>query len=88
LALSKLRGLGPVRIDPREPFTVFVKDGDLPMPMLAAPIFAQFCAFSLFQGLDLPIRGKYLNCDEQAQVPVPTLVVEESKEPAINSQIC
>jgi hypothetical protein len=64
LALRKLGGLGTVRIDPRKPFAIFVKDGDLPMPMLAAPIFAQFCTFSLFQGLDLPARGKYLNWDE------------------------
>jgi hypothetical protein len=64
LALSKLRGLGTVSVDPRKPFTVFVKDGDLPVPVLAALIFAQFCTFSLFQGLDLPTLRKYLNWDE------------------------
>jgi hypothetical protein len=53
LALGKFSGLGAVRIDARKPFTVLVKDGDLPVPMLPAFVLAKLRPFSFFQSWDL-----------------------------------
>lgn len=53
LALGKFSGLCAVRIDARKPFTVLVKDGDLPVPMLPAFVFAKLRPFSFSQSWDL-----------------------------------
>jgi hypothetical protein len=45
LPLGEFSGLFPVRVHASKPFTVFIKHGDLPVPVLPPPIFSELGAF-------------------------------------------
>ena len=75
LPFGKFGGFCAVGIYTTEPLTVFVKDRNLPVLVLAPLVFSELRAFSLFQGPHLHME--YLNCGRGAQVLIRALPFEE-----------
>lgn len=77
LAFGKFRGLDPVGIDAGKPLAILIKNGDLPVPVLAAFIFAELgmftCSFRFCHNL------YYLNGTRRAQVPMRVLCCHKSR---------
>jgi hypothetical protein len=75
LPFSKIRSLGAVRIYAGKLLTIFVKNRNLPVLMLASLILPQLGALSFFQCFYL--RAYYLNWKTAAQVPIPVILFEQ-----------